>query len=144
MILRPNRFSFRLLLLTATTCSWIVGIAQDSTSARYTSGQIVQSYEISSLLNRYDEFNKKRDITEGYRIQITYSDIREDIYKSKSALYHQFPDVGSYVEYEQPYFKLRLGDFATRLEATYYLQQTIALYPGAFIVKDKIKTKKDN
>jgi hypothetical protein len=117
--------------------------AQDSTVTSLTNGQIVQSYEISSLLNRYDEFNKKRDITEGYRIQITYSDIREDIYKSKSMLYHQFPDLGSYVEYEQPYFKLRLGDFTTRLEATYYLQQTIALYPGAFIVKDKIKTKKD-
>ena len=131
-------FYLAIILLGSTTI-----FAQDSTVTSSTNGQIVQSYEISSLLNRYDEFNKKRDITEGYRIQITYSDIREDIYKSKSMLYHQFPDLGSYVEYEQPYFKLRLGDFATRLEATYYLQQTIALYPGAFIVKDKIKTKKD-
>jgi hypothetical protein len=131
-------FILAVILLSSTTI-----FAQDSTVTSSTNGQIVQSYEISSLLNRYDEFNKKRDITEGYRIQITYSDVREDIYKSKSMLYQQFPDLGSYVEYEQPYFKLRLGDFATRLEATYYLQQTIALYPGAFIVKDKIKTKKD-
>lgn len=131
-------FILAVILLGSTTI-----FAQDSTVTSSTNGQIVQSYEISSLLNRYDEFNKKRDITEGYRIQITYSDVREDIYKSKSMLYQQFPDLGSYVEYEQPYFKLRLGDFATRLEATYYLQQTIALYPGAFIVKDKIKTKKD-
>jgi hypothetical protein len=131
-------FYLAIILLGSTSI-----FAQDSTVTSLTNGQIVQSYEISSLLNRYDEFNKKRDITEGYRIQITYSDIREDIYKSKSMLYHQFPDLGSYVEYEQPYFKLRLGDFTTRLEATYYLQQTIALYPGAFIVKDKIKTKKD-
>jgi hypothetical protein len=131
-------FYLAIILLGSTSI-----FAQNSTVTSLTNGQIVQSYEISSLLNRYDEFNKKRDITEGYRIQITYSDIREDIYKSKSMLYHQFPDLGSYVEYEQPYFKLRLGDFTTRLEATYYLQQTIALYPGAFIVKDKIKTKKD-
>jgi hypothetical protein len=131
-------FYLAIILLGSTSI-----FAQDSTVTSLTNGQIVQSYEISSLLNRYDEFNKKRDITEGYRIQITYSDIRQDIYKSKSMLYHQFPDLGSYVEYEQPYFKLRLGDFTTRLEATYYLQQTIALYPGAFIVKDKIKTKKD-
>jgi hypothetical protein len=131
-------FYLAIILLGSTSI-----FAQDSTVTSSTNGQIVQSYEISSLLNRYDEFNKKRDITEGYRIQITYSDVREDIYKSKSMLYQQFPDLDSYVEYEQPYFKLRLGDFATRLEATYYLQQTIALYPGAFIVKDKIKTKKD-
>lgn len=55
-------------------------------------------------------------------------------------MYTQFPELSSYVEYEQPYYKLRLGDFKTRLEATYYLQQVITLYPGAFIVKDKIKT----
>jgi len=130
-------------LLCAAICS-VNLFAQENNENNTASSQVVQSYEISALMSRYDEFNKKRDITEGYRIQITYSDIRNDIYKSKSVLYHQFPDVNSYVEYEQPYFKLRLGDFATRLEATYYLQQTIALYPGAFIVKDKIKTKKDN
>ena len=56
-------------------------------------------------------------------------------------MYKDFPDLKSYVEYEEPYYKLRVGDFKTRLEATYFLQQVTTLYAGAFIVKDKIRIK---
>ena len=101
----------------------------------------IQDTALYSLLDKYKAFNKKRDVADGYRVQIMYTDIRDDAYKSKGAMYREFPELTSYVEYEQPYYKLRLGDFKTRLDATYYLQQIILLYPGAFIVKDKIKMK---
>ena len=93
------------------------------------------------LLYKYKEYNRKREFAEGFRIQIMYTDVRDEVYQSKGAMYKEFSDLSSYVEYEQPYYKLRLGDFKSRLEATYYLQQVIALYPGAFIVRDKIKIK---
>lgn len=116
--------------------------AQDSTQIEapknYT---IYQDEKIGELAEKYVEYNRKREFTEGYRIQVTYTNVRDEVYQSKGAMYKQFPELASYVEYEQPYYKLRIGDFKTRLEATYYLQQVIALYPGAFIVKDKIKTK---
>lgn len=94
---------------------------------------------ITELRERYIEYNGKKEYIDGYRIQITYTNVRDEVYQGKAAMYRQFPELTSYVEYEQPYYKLRLGDFKTRLEATYYLQQVIPLYPGSFIVKDKIK-----
>jgi hypothetical protein len=116
--------------------------AQDSlnvnTSNNYT---IYQDEKITELIEKYVEFNRKREFTDGYRIQVTYTNVRDEVYQSKGAMYKQFPELPSYVEYEQPYYKLRIGDFKTRLDATYYLQQVIVLYPGAFIVKDKIKAK---
>lgn len=102
---------------------------------------VVQDSSITRLINKYNEYTAKRETTDGYRIQITYTDIREEVYKSKAGLYKQFPELASYVEYEPPYYKLRVGDFKTRLDATYYLQQIIVYYTGAFIVKDKIKVK---
>ena len=102
---------------------------------------VIQDSSITELLEKYIDYSKKKEFSEGYRIQIMYTDVRDEAYQSKGAMYKEFPDLASYVEYEQPYFKLRLGDFNTRLEATYYLQQVIVLYPGAFIVKDKIKIK---
>lgn len=93
------------------------------------------------LLELYKEYNAKREVADGYRVQITFTDIREDAYKSKAAVYKQFADYPAYVEYDQPYYKLRVGDFATRLEATSALQQIITVYPGAYIVKDRIKLK---
>jgi hypothetical protein len=102
---------------------------------------IMQDSGITELLYKYKEYNQKKEFTEGYRIQIMYTDIRDEVYTSKGKTYQDFPDLPSYVEYEEPYYKLRLGDFKTRLEATYYLQQVNSIYPGAFIVKDKIRIR---
>ncbi|MES2619524.1 MAG: hypothetical protein V4615_01645 [Bacteroidota bacterium] len=102
---------------------------------------VKQDEKISELLDKYKDYSNKKEFTEGYRIQIMYTDVRDEVYQSKGAMYKEFPDLTSYVEYEQPYYKLRLGDFKSRLESTYFLQQIITLYPGAFIVKDKIKIK---
>lgn len=119
-----------------------VCFSQDTTSL-YTENnfKVIADPQISSLLYKYKEYNLKKEFNEGYRIQITYTDVRTDVYNSKAATYKEFPELASYVEYEQPYYKLRVGDFKTRLEATYYLQQVITLHPGAFIVRDKIKAK---
>lgn len=114
-------------------------LAQDSTATSPANYTVYQSESVGDLVSRYKSFIKKREGIDGYRVQISYTDVREDAYKGKAAMYREFSDLKSYVEYEQPYYKLRVGDFKTRLEATYYLQQIIALYPGAFIVKDKVK-----
>lgn len=116
--------------------------SQDSTIvSTYKNYSVKEDAKISELLTKYKDYNHKKEFTEGYRIQIMYTDVRDEVYKNKGTMYKEFPDLASYVEYEQPYYKLRLGDFKSRLEATYFLQQIIVLYPGAFIVKDKIKIK---
>jgi hypothetical protein len=136
---------FSLFSIYSVACS-----AQDSTSAinphdtsivcnKYAT--VKEDMSIADLANRYDDYNRKKEFTDGYRIQIMYTDIRADAYKNKGQMYKDFPDLKSYVEYEEPYFKLRIGDFKTRLEATYFLQQVTTLYSGAFIVKDKIRIK---
>ena len=100
-----------------------------------------QDESLKSLIEKYRAYQQKVDVAEGYRIQITYTTDRDEAYKSKAQLYKEFDAANSYIEYEQPNYKLRLGDFKTRLEATAFLQQVISLYPGAFIVKDRVKIK---
>jgi hypothetical protein len=135
--------SGRLFVLSFVLCLLSgVCVAQDSTAVRgNTIFTVKEDPSVSVLLTKYKDYNRKKEFTEGFRIQITYTDVRDEVYKSKGAMYKEFPDLTSYVEYEQPYYKLRLGDFKTRLQATYYLQQVVAIYPGAFIVRDKIKIK---
>jgi hypothetical protein len=133
----------RLVFLSVTCGLWsVVSFAQDSTMVNGNKNfTIKQETAIANLLYKYKEYNRKREFGEGFRIQITYTDVRDEVYKSKGALYKEFPDLSSYVEYEQPSYKLRVGDFKSRLEATRYLQLVVTLYPGAFIVRDKIKIK---
>jgi hypothetical protein len=135
-----NKFGFIVccLLFAAPLCM----CAQDSTLIMQNKNVTVkQDSGITALLGKYKEYNRRKEFTEGYRIQIMYTDVRDEVYKSKGKTYKDFPELPSYVEYEQPYYKLRLGDFKTRLEATYYLQQVNTIYSGAFIVKDKIRIK---
>jgi len=115
--------------------------AQDTTIVCNKYASVKEEEKIAALASKYDDYNRKKEFTDGYRIQIMYTDIRSEAYKSKGQMYKDFPDLNSYVEYEEPYYKLRIGDFKTRLEATYFMQQVTPLYSGAFIVKDKIRIK---
>ncbi len=118
-----------------------ITMAQDTTVAVNKYAAIKEDPKIAALASKYDDYNRKKEFTDGYRIQIMYTDVRAEAYKSKGQMYKEFPDLKSYVEYEEPYYKLRIGDFKTRLEATYFMQQVTPLYTGAFIVKDKIRIK---
>jgi hypothetical protein len=102
---------------------------------------INQSKEISNLIESYRNYQKLMDVEDGYRIQISYTANREEAYQAKARLYKEFENIPSYVDYDQPNYKLRIGDFKTKLEATAFLQDVIKVYPSAFIVKDRIKIR---
>lgn len=100
-----------------------------------------QDPKINELMGIYKMYNQKNDFLDGYRVQIAFSNDRQEIYNSKAKVYQDFPDERAYVAYEQPYYKLRLGDYTSRLEAYERLNEVIKKYPSAFVVRDKIKEK---
>jgi hypothetical protein len=100
-----------------------------------------QDRQVTELTDVYKMYNKKNDVADGYRIQVAFSNDRQEAYNSKSKLYKELPGEKCYVEYEQPYYKLRLGDYTTRLKAYDELRTVITKYPGAFVVRAKVKIK---
>jgi len=79
---------------------------------------------------------------EGYRIQIYASsnrNARDESNKARAAFINMFPDIVSYPLYAEPgYFKVRVGDFRTKIEATKLFQIISKEFPGAYIVPDVI------
>lgn len=102
---------------------------------------VVQSPEITDLMERYKAYNERNKTVEGYRLHIMFSNDRNEAYNAKAKLYKDFPSENCYVEYEQPYYKLRMGDYADRFEAARMLNEVLPFYQGAFVVKDKIQVK---
>ena len=100
-----------------------------------------QDPRIAELTDLYKLYNKKNDFTDGYRLQISFSNDRQEVYNNKGKFYRDFPGDRCYVEYEQPYYKLRVGDFSSRLEAYEKLTDVIKKYPGAFVVRDKVRLR---
>lgn len=97
--------------------------------------------DLEFLLDAHYDKNKHTDFAQGYRIQVMNSSNRSDVYEKKAEVYTIFNQHKGYIVYDQPYYKLRIGDFKTKLEARKFLEEVIAEFSTAFIVKDEIKIK---
>ena len=94
---------------------------------------------IHILVNRHTAINQARRTMPGYRIQIYFGTDRTKANEIKTDFLHLFPNAGSYLIYQQPNFKIRVGDYKSRLEAMKFLKEIQTLYSAAFIVKDDVK-----
>jgi hypothetical protein len=52
------------------------------------------------------------------------------------------PEAEVYLIYQQPYFKVRVGDYRTKLEAEAVYRQLLHEFDKLFIVPDKINLPK--
>jgi hypothetical protein len=94
---------------------------------------------IHQLVNRHIAINQAKRSMPGYRIQIYFGQNRTKANEVKTDFLQLFPKTGAYLVYQQPNFKIRVGDFKTRLEALKFLKEIQTLYTAAFIVKDEVE-----
>ncbi len=147
-------FSFSILFLGLT----IVSICQEnevSTNKALdyynktdTGTQKLDSNTVLQLDNRYPKdldlltsayWEKKKNY--GYKIQIFSGKSRWEANKVRSKLINDYENkVSAEVVYQAPNFKVRVGNHRNRLSATQQLLELKPDHPGAFIVKDEIKT----
>jgi hypothetical protein len=111
-----------------------LGAAQGQTYSLKTQDSLVHA-----LANRHLAINKARRSMPGYRIQIYFGSDRTRANDIKTDFLQLFPHTGTYLVYQQPNFKIRVGDYKTRLEAMKFLKEIQPLFSGAFIVKDDVK-----
>lgn len=78
----------------------------------------------------------------GYRVQIYVGNTRKEADDARLYTYQAFPELNPYLVYNQPTYRVRIGDFMTRLEAERYLQQIRNRYEASAIVPEKIDLKK--
>jgi len=103
----------------------------------------IQSDAISSIMKKSIIINEAKPLVSGYRIQIfSVSGVnsKDKVNKEKAEFLLKDIDAIAYIVYQSPYFKLRIGDYRTKLEAYHYLQEIIEEYPFAFVVKDEINS----
>lgn len=75
----------------------------------------------------------------GYRVQ-AYIDRDKNAVNTKRAEYlNKFHDYPAYIDFLAPNFRLRIGDFHTRLDAERALNEVRSIFPDAIIVMDDIE-----
>lgn len=99
---------------------------------------------VQQIQSDYIKAWEKIDKIDGYRIQITaYSgtNSRNRAEAERAAFKANFPGISVYLSYSEPYFKIRVGNYLTRLEAYKDLKRIQLTYPNAYIVPEKINFK---
>ncbi len=74
----------------------------------------------------------------GYRLQLAFDSNKSVVDEARSKFSALYPKVDTYVEFVAPHYFLKVGDFRSQLEAERVKAGTGALFPTAFIVKEKI------
>lgn len=96
-------------------------------------------------LNLLMEGYKDQKQIEGYKIQLYSGRSRMDAVKVKSSFHSKFGESESAdIVYQQPNFKIRVGNYRNRLAANKWLQIYKIDFPSSFIVKDIIKIDHKN
>ena len=102
---------------------------------------IYQDTRLEILIHRHIEFNKEQKGIPGFRIQIFFGSgrtSRDNANEAKAKFLSYFSDKEAYIKYQTPFYKVRVGDFRTKLETLKMFKRVLRKFPNAYIVPDVI------
>ena len=102
--------------------------------------RVVGDVVVDRMVERHAEFNSRVKTIPGFRVQIaSFSGInsKAKAFDLRDSFVADYPEVQAYIVFDEPNFKVKVGDFRTRLEAYAFLQTIKDFYKG-YVVKDNI------
>lgn len=130
----------RLTLLLLALMMMCGAMAQKSTYGKRGSVQIIGDTDVEKLVTKHIELNEQVKTIPGYRIQIASlsgNNAKSNAFALKDRFKEVYSGVEVYISYDDPNFRIKVGDFKTRLEAYAFLQRIKDVYQGN-IVQDNI------
>jgi SPOR domain len=97
---------------------------------------------LDAILDTITIHNKSIKFTNGFRIQIYVGNDRKAADDAKIYTYQKYPEIFPYLSYQQPIYKVKIGDFLNRMDAERYFTDIKDLYPSAMILPDRVEIKK--
>jgi sporulation related protein len=119
------------------------GLAYAQDSSLYRDPRVDSLIKKQIQINEMTTRDSRRNVP-GYRIQVANSNDRNQVFAIKTKIYQQYPELKSYLIYQPPNYKLKVGNFKTPEEAESYLQKLTQDFPsGVYLVHDIIDVKPD-
>ena len=143
---------WRTVFTASVKCVVLVGLlGLPSLLSAQTRGkvQVDKDPKVDSLIGNYLVNGGKADkggatsaSSNGYRIQIFSGSNRKAAYSAQSKFQTKFPETHTYLSYRDPNFKVKVGDFRSRLEAEKMIEEMKPAFGGLFIISEKINLPK--
>ena len=93
--------------------------------------------EITEFVSKNIEHPEKQKIN-GYRIQIYFNENKSIALGQKANFLSQHDDHKAYLDYMAPNYRVRVGNFRTKLEAEKLKQELLSNYPTCIVIEDVI------
>ncbi len=97
---------------------------------------------VDSLVTMHVAHNQTYPFIEGYRIQLfkdSGNDALDAAHEIMDEFHESFPDIPAYLSFHEPYYRVRVGNFRTRLEALEQLEKIKRKYRNVWVIKDYIR-----
>ncbi len=91
---------------------------------------------ISLMIERHKQENRSVGTVTGYRLQLTASTDRMKVLDMKEKFLSIFPDLSAEWVYKAPFYKLNVGAFRTKLEATALKHKLRLDFPDSYVARD--------
>jgi hypothetical protein len=99
--------------------------------------------KVAVLMDSVASVNKNIRYAQGYRILAYNGSERQTVMDLRKAIIARVPAEKDYLTYQQPNFRLKIGDYFTRIEAQQVLNQIRDLVPNAHVVEEQINIPKN-
>ena len=101
---------------------------------------VIGDVAVNEMVARHVELNTRVKTMPGFRVQIASfsgTNSKTSAFNLREQFTADYPMVQAYIVFDEPNFKVKVGDFRTRLEAYAFLQQIKEIYKG-YIIRDNI------
>ena len=110
----------------------------DTTLSENGSVTSINEKGINALVRKYENILKAKNGVDGWRVQIMFKTKKAEIQQLKIAFIKLYPEIPAYLEYDTPYYRVRVGNCRTKLEAIKIQNQISKNFPGAYPVPEII------
>ncbi|HEY4327394.1 MAG TPA: SPOR domain-containing protein [Mucilaginibacter sp.] len=150
--MKNARSYFKTKFCQISYCVFFIAILIPALSSAQNRGkvEVVKDPLIDTLIARRSVLGKQvsatgDEPTSGYRVQIFFGSNRQAAYDAQAKINEEHPELRTYITYNEPNFKVRAGDFRTRLEAEKLMKEITPIFTSLFIIPEKINPpKQDN
>ncbi|ARK13514.2 SPOR domain-containing protein [Fibrivirga algicola] len=97
---------------------------------------------LDAILDTIAVQNRRVRYAPGYRVQVYVGNERAAADAAKLQLYQLFPELSAYMSYQQPTYRLKVGDFMKKMDAERYFSKLKSAFAAAQLQPDKVDVRR--
>lgn len=116
-------------------------VTEESTAPNSTSSVQSVDDQLEEVQRRFAEKNKSEPYFSGFTVLVFSGIDRNQAFKTQDDMKLYFPDLRAEMQYQQPRYLVKVGQYAYKIEAQKAFSQLKTQFPTARIIQDRFQRK---